>query len=938
MGSPATFDTMSPRPSKSSRSKRSKTDSVPRPRNRRVQADDAIAEEKVLSKSKGAKSRAKTSGKRSASDRKEQRKLEREARIAERQANRQERKARWEERMAWSKDPRVKQVTGILALGGGAFMLLAGLSAILTGGDDIRFILSEAQPGAGSYRNLLGALGAKWAFAFMRGGFGIAAPFYGAWLVMAGWAQLAPDRAWDLGRGFRNVLAASILLPWSAGLLTLSFDVETGLVTGWGGDHLVGAVGLWLTQWSRFTLGVLGSILTIVSGYAIWAIFHPGISGQIKDFFARDFTEEVDVECEEDEALGEEALPSSNRRKSAREMADEEESDVNALEPKEGKRETEDPAHRHAAADAPFDLDGAVPVGTSSVGTKAELEEVQPVQEAETEKPVATPAQAEESSPEPDESTPLEVEVAQEENALTEDEIDTRVQAFGEYDPTLELSRYELPNIDLLATHGSGKTEVSHEELEENKKRIEDTLSNYGIEIASIKASIGPTVTLYELVPAPGVRISKIKNLEDDIALSLAALGIRIIAPIPGRGTIGIEVPNSNPDVVSMRSLIASDKFQNSDAALPIAIGKTISNETYVFDLAKMPHMLMAGATGQGKSVGLNAMLVSLLYKKHPSQLKFVLVDPKKVELTLFNHIERHYLAKLPDSEEAIITDNTQVVRTIKSLCLEMDQRYELLKNAQCRNLKEYNAKFVRRKLNPEEGHRYLPYIVLVIDEFADLIMTAGKEVEMPIARLAQLARAIGIHLIIATQRPSVNIITGTIKANFPGRVAFRVTSKVDSRTILDAGGADQLIGRGDMLLSTGNDLIRLQCGFVDTPEVEAITDFIGSQRGYPDALILPEVPDEHSEQMGDIAAEERDSMFHEAARILVLHQQGSTSLLQRKLKLGYNRAGRLVDQLEAAGVIGPFEGSKARKVLVPDEASLEQLLRGSSSDDMPST
>jgi len=553
--------------------------------------------------------------------------------------------------------------------------------------------------------------------------------------------------------------------------------------------------------------------------------------------------------------------------------------------------------------------------------------------EAEGSKPEPTVRQ---DQGEPVSTTTMEVEVAAEEATLTEDEIDARVQAFGEYDPTLDLSLFELPNIDLLAVHGSGKSEVSHEELDANKQRIEDTLRNYGIEIASIKASIGPTVTLYELVPAPGVRISKIKNLEDDIALSLAALGIRIIAPIPGRGTIGIEVPNSSPDIVSMRSLIASDKFQNSDAALPIAIGKTISNETYVFDLAKMPHMLMAGATGQGKSVGLNAMLVSLLYKKHPSQLKFVLVDPKKVELTLFNHIERHYLAKLPDSEEAIITDNSQVVRTIKSLCLEMDQRYELLKDAQCRNLKEYNAKFVRRKLNPENGHRYLPYIVLLIDEFADLIMTAGKEVEMPIARLAQLARAIGIHLIIATQRPSVNIITGTIKANFPGRVAFRVTSKVDSRTILDAGGADQLIGRGDMLLSTGNDLIRLQCGFVDTPEVKAITDFIGSQRGYPDALLLPEVPDEHSEQMADISGEERDSMFEEAARILVLHQQGSTSLLQRKLKLGYNRAGRLVDQLEAAGIIGPFEGSKARKVLVPDEASLEQLLRGSGSDDEP--
>jgi len=456
---------------------------------------------------------------------------------------------------------------------------------------------------------------------------------------------------------------------------------------------------------------------------------------------------------------------------------------------------------------------------------------------------------------------------------------------------------------------------------------------------------VGPTVTLYEIVPAPGIRISKIKNLEDDIALSLAALGIRIVAPIPGKGTIGIEVPNSNPDVVSMRALIASDKFQNSDAALPIALGKTISNETYVFDMAKMPHLLMAGATGQGKSVGLNAMLVSMLYRKHPSQLKFVLVDPKKVELTLYNKIVRHYLAQLPDSEDAIITDTSKVVSTLNSLCVEMDQRYELLKAAQCRNLKEYNAKFIKRKIIPgaavghpdngsdlhRNGHHYMPYIVLVVDEFADLIMTAGKEVETPIARLAQLARAIGIHLIIATQRPSVNIITGTIKANFPARVAFRVTSKIDSRTILDAGGADQLIGRGDMLMSTGNDLIRLQCGFVDTPEVEEICDFIGSQQGYPTPYELPPPPAEASESSGSLDDDERDPMFEDAARVLVMHQQGSTSLLQRKLKLGYNRAGRLIDQLETAGIIGPFEGSKARKVLVPDEASLEQLLQSSS-------
>lgn len=534
----------------------------------------------------------------------------------------------------------------------------------------------------------------------------------------------------------------------------------------------------------------------------------------------------------------------------------------------------------------------------------------------------------EEVADEPNEDE-FSVEMPKEEKELTEEELNAKVNDFGEYDPKLDLAQYQMPKIELLQDYGGGKVMVTKEELEENKNKIVTTLSHYKIGIDKIKATIGPTVTLYEIVPEPGVRISKIKNLEDDIALSLAALGIRIIAPIPGRGTIGIEVPNSNPDIVSMRSLIASEKFQNSNMELPIALGKTISNETFVTDLAKMPHLLMAGATGQGKSVGLNAILVSLLYKRHPSQIKFVLVDPKKVELTLFNKIERHYLAKLPGEEEAIITDTKKVVKTLKSLCIEMDNRYELLKNAEVRNIKEYNTKFIKRRLNPEKGHKYLPYIVLVVDEFADLIMTAGKEVETPIARLAQLARAIGIHLIIATQRPSVNIITGVIKANFPARIAFRVSSKIDSRTILDASGADQLIGRGDMLLSTGNDIIRLQCGFVDTPEVGDITEFIGNQRAYPTAFELPEVADEDGGGgAGEIDLGDRDVLFEEAARVIVLNQQGSTSLIQRKLKLGYNRAGRIVDQLEAAGIVGPFEGSKARQVLIPDEYSLEQLLK----------
>ncbi|WP_343486155.1 DNA translocase FtsK [Allomuricauda sp. d1] len=523
----------------------------------------------------------------------------------------------------------------------------------------------------------------------------------------------------------------------------------------------------------------------------------------------------------------------------------------------------------------------------------------------------------------------LEVSEVAEEKEESTIKAEKMVKDFGEFDPKLELGNYKFPTLDLLDPHGvSGGITINQEELEENKNRIVSTLKNYKIGIAQIKATIGPTVTLYEIVPEAGIRISKIKNLEDDIALSLAALGIRIIAPIPGKGTIGIEVPNKNATIVSMRSVIASKKFQNAEMQLPIAFGKTISNETFVVDLAKMPHLLMAGATGQGKSVGLNAVITSLLYKKHPAEVKFVLVDPKKVELTLYNKIERHFLAKLPDSDEAIITDNNKVINTLNSLCIEMDNRYELLKLAMVRNVKEYNAKFKARKLNPNDGHKYLPYIVLVIDEFADLIMTAGKEVETPIARLAQLARATGIHLIIATQRPSVNVITGIIKANFPARIAFRVTSKIDSRTILDGQGADQLIGRGDMLFTQGNDVTRIQCAFVDTPEVAKITEYIGAQRAYPDAHHLPEYVGEDSGTGIDYDISERDSMFRDAAEVIVTAQQGSASLIQRKLKLGYNRAGRIIDQLEAAGIVGPFEGSKARQVLVPDMSSLDQLLQ----------
>ena len=521
----------------------------------------------------------------------------------------------------------------------------------------------------------------------------------------------------------------------------------------------------------------------------------------------------------------------------------------------------------------------------------------------------------------------IQVEKVVEEKSTNNNLANNLVDDFGEFDPKLDLSKFKFPDLNLLKQYNSGQITIDKQELEENKNKIVETLNNYNISISNIKATIGPTVTLYEIVPDAGIRISKIKNLEDDIALSLSALGIRIIAPIPGKGTIGIEVPNKNPTIVSMYSVIAADKFQKSSMELPIAIGKTINNETLVFDLAKMPHLLMAGATGQGKSVGLNAVLTSLLYKKHPAEVKFILVDPKKVELNLYNKIERHYLAKLPDSEEAIVTDNTKVINTLNSLCIEMDNRYEMLKNASCRNIVEYNNKFKQRKLNPNDGHSFLPYIILVVDEFADLIMTAGKQVETPIARLAQLARAIGIHLIIATQRPSVNVITGVIKANFPARIAFRVTSKIDSRTILDSSGADQLIGRGDMLFTQGNEIVRIQCAFVDSPEIERITEFIGSQKAYPTAYKLPEYISDDGGTNIDISMEDRDALFKEAAEVLVIAQQGSASLLQRKLKLGYNRAGRLIDQLEAAGIVGPFEGSKARKVLISNLDELNKIL-----------
>ena len=663
--------------------------------------------------------------------------------------------------------------------------------------------------------------------------------------------------------------------------------------------ELGGTIGYELNLFSQDYIGKTGTLLALLFGLIVYLIFKIKLSPEkIQSYFdstKKEFKSELD------------ALKTPQQPESAYNL-------------EEFAIEEEDPELDNIhlkTEDTQFEINKEALKPTISNASEIDLNPIlKPVQMDIKPATVTAPVHTEE----------FVIEKAEEEDIIEENLASRLVADFGLFDPTLDLSNYKFPTIDLLKEYSTGGITINQEELEENKNKIVDTLRNYKIEIAQIKATVGPSVTLYEIVPEAGIRISKIKSLEDDIALSLSALGIRIIAPIPGKGTIGIEVPNKNPTMVSMKSVIGSAKFQEAEMELPIALGKTISNETFVVDLAKMPHLLMAGATGQGKSVGLNAVLTSLLYKKHPAEVKFVLVDPKKVELTLFNKIERHYLAKLPDTEDAIITDNAKVVNTLNSLCVEMDNRYSLLKDAMVRNIKEYNEKFKARKLNPEAGHRFLPYIILVVDEFADLIMTAGKEVEIPIARLAQLARAIGIHLIIATQRPSVNVITGLIKANFPARIAFRVTSKIDSRTILDQQGADQLIGRGDLLYTNGNDVVRVQCAFIDTPEVEKITDFIGSQKAYATAYLLPEFVGEETGINLDMDISERDTLFREAAEIIVNAQQGSASLLQRKLKLGYNRAGRLIDQLEAAGIVGPFEGSKARSVNISDLSALDQF------------
>ncbi len=804
---------------------------------------------------------------------------------------------------AFFADERVHKVTGLFLILASAYLLVAFTSFLFTWRADQDLIgrsWSEIFSTDVHVENWLGKLGALTAHQFIHKWFGIAA------FAMVFWSFLL---------GIRILLGSWLLPPrrtfgWTA-MSMVWMPTVLGFFFQGEFMFLGGGIGFLISQHLSGLLGNFGTGALIVFALAAFTTytFNPSFSW-LHALFTRKEDEAGAQEEEEDAEVPAPARAGVKVRSiTAREFLAEE----HVQQVEEGTEEEETLVTTVEEQTDEIALEALQELKSDPEETGWEVEGLPVAQEVPAGQPVSLESD--------DEGFSVQVATS-EETILTDDQIEEKLKEFGEYDPTLDLSSYEFPPIDLLVDHGTGEVTVTKEELEQNKDRIVETLGHYNIGIDKIKATIGPTVTLYEIIPKAGVRISKIKNLEDDIALSLAALGIRIIAPIPGKGTIGIEVPNSKPQVVGMRAVVASDKFQNTTMDLPIVLGKTISNETFVTDLSKMPHLLMAGATGQGKSVGLNAILVSLLYKKHPSQIKFVLVDPKKVELTLFNKIERHFLAKLPGEGEAIITDTKKVVATLNSLCIEMDERYELLKDAQVRNIKEYNAKFISRRLNPENGHRFLPYIVLVVDEFADLIMTAGREVETPIARLAQLARAIGIHLIIATQRPSVNIITGTIKANFPARIAFRVTSKIDSRTILDAGGAEQLIGRGDMLLSTGNDLIRIQCAFVDTPEVDTITEFIGGQRGYPEALILPDVPTEEGEGV-ELDSGERDSMFEEAAKLVVQTQQGSTSLIQRKLKLGYNRAGRIVDQLEAAGILGPFEGSKARRVMVPNEAAL---------------
>lgn len=791
------------------------------------------------------------------------------------------------------KDKRFLLAVGFFFILSSLYLFVALISYIFTGKADQSVVEAINETGiiqsGREAENWLGLYGAMASHYFIFQWFGLAAFFTPPFLFIL---------------GYKIVFKRDIIAVKSAFTFSLFFTLWLSLLLGYTVYHsdgvsewgfLGGGIGYQLSIILEGLIG-WGTLLLLIFAFLVFVIYFFNVTTLIG---LQDKVKEgvEDIENNLEQEVNETQEIENDDDEDGDLLQDDDEWEVKTLDSEEKDEPEED----------------------KEVVLEAKIDTIKPKKaEKKIELAVELPPEEEEIEAEPEPA--FEVDQTKDKDKLANSQ--------ENYDPTLDLGSYKYPTLDLLDSHEPNKAQVTKEELEVNKDKILETLVNFKIGINSIKATIGPTVTLYEIVPEAGVKISKIKNLEDDIALSLAALGIRIIAPIPGKGTIGIEVPNKNSEMVGIRSVLSTEKFMKSDKELPVALGKTISNEVHVIDLAKMPHILMAGATGQGKSVGLNVLLTSLLYKKHPSQLKFVLVDPKKVELTLFNKIERHFLAMLPDGEEAIITDTKKVINTLNSLCIEMDNRYDLLKEAGARNLKEYNAKFVKRRLNPEKGHRFLPYIVLVIDELADLMMTAGKEVETPIARLAQLARAIGIHLVVATQRPSVNVITGIIKANFPARLSFRVTSKIDSRTILDTGGADQLIGMGDMLLSQGSDLTRIQCAFVDTDEVERICDFIGNQRGYESAYMLPEfVGDADSSSVGEVDLSDRDALFDDAARLIVMHQQGSTSLIQRKLKLGYNRAGRLIDQLEAAGIVGPFEGSKAREVLIPDEYSLEQLL-----------
>ena len=827
-----------------------------------------------------------------------------------------------------ARDERTHKITGAVFLLLAIFLAVAFTSYLFTWKEDQNIVFQRGWQSANvKASNLLGNLGALVSHLFFFKGFGLASYLFCSFFFIVGVNLLFAKKVFSITRNLRYVITG--LLYFS---VVLAF-VSRGSGFPWGG-----AVGDMISDWLTRFLGWLGTAaLLFVAGlaYFIWR-FNPVFKVPklpVKDKSA--VPEPVEMETPEKGKQGAKLFIDEKFSQDKPNIL-KEEGGVVAFAPME-----QEPPIEFTLTERQPPKEG--PAEANSIMDKEEELELLGNGEDWDEEPAEEPPPMNglgKGGKKPDKKDPeLEIKAgapadisvvpsgSSEVMGSSEPDEPFVPESLPDYEPTLDLRDYKYPVLDLLETYGNEKIVQDATELEANKNQIINTLKNYDISISKISATVGPTVTLYEIVPAAGVRISRIKNLEDDIALSLAALGIRIIAPIPGKGTIGIEVPNVKKTVVSMRTLLSSDKFQHSSYSLPIAIGKKIDNENFIVDLASMPHLLMAGATGQGKSVGVNAILVSLLYKKHPSQLKLVLVDPKKVELSIYRMIEKHFLAKLPGEDEPIITDTKKVVHSLNALCIEMDNRYDLLKEANARNIREYNEKFVKRRLNPQKGHQFLPFIVLVIDEFADLIMTAGKEIEMPIARLAQLARAVGIHLIIATQRPSVNIITGTIKANFPSRVAFKVSSKIDSRTILDAGGADQLIGKGDMLISHNGEITRLQCAFVDTPEVERITDFIGKQRGYPEAYKLPEYVDEKEMEGKEFDIADRDPLFEEAARLIVMNQLGSTSLLQRKMKLGYNRAGRLMDQLEAAGVVGPGAGSKPRDVLIKSEMELNQYL-----------